>query len=58
MEVALAEDLAVSQAQGKQVSPPWRRKLQNLADISGQPCDAVRARVAAVAATILVVEAR
>jgi len=58
MEAALAEDLAVSAAQGKQVSPPWRRKLQNLADISGQPCDAVRARVAAAAASIQVVEAR
>jgi len=58
MEVALAEDLAVSQAQGKQVNPPWRRKLQDLADISGQPCDAVRARVVAAAASIHVVEAR
>jgi len=57
MEASLAEDLAVSAAQGRQVGPPWRRKLQDLADISGQPCDAVRARVAAVAASIQVVEA-
>ncbi len=58
MEAALAEDLAVSQAQGRQVNPPWRRKLQDLADISGQPFDAVRARVASAAASIHVVEAR
>ena len=58
MEAALAEDLAVSKAQGKSVSPPWRRKLQVLADISGQPCDAVRERVATAAASIQVVEAR
>jgi len=58
MEAALAEDLAVSEAQGKPVNPPWRRKLQDLADISGQPCDAVRERVAAAAAAIEVVEAR
>jgi hypothetical protein len=58
MEAALAEDLAVSRALGKQVNPPWRRKLQDLADISGQPRDAVRARVAAAAASIQVVEAR
>lgn len=58
IEAALAEDLAVSQAQGKQVNPPWRRKLQDLADISGQPHDEVRARVAAAAAYIQVVEAR
>ncbi len=58
MEAALAEDLAVSKAQGKPVNPPWRRKLQELADISGQPCDEVRERVAAAAASIRVVEAR
>lgn len=58
MEMALAEDLAISQAQGKQVNPPWRRKLQDLAEVSGQPCDAVRERVAAAAASIQVVEAR
>jgi hypothetical protein len=58
MEAALAEDLAVSKAQGKPVNPPWRRKLQDLADISGQPCDVVRERVAAAAASIHVVEAR
>lgn len=58
MEAALAEDLAVSEAQGKPVHPPWMKKLQDLADISGQPCDAVRQRVAAAAATIQVVDAR
>jgi len=58
MEAALAEDLAVSEAQGKPVNPPWKRKLQDLADISGQPCDAVLERVAAAAASIRVVEAR
>ena len=58
MEAALAEDLAISEAQGRPVNPPWRRKLQILADISGQPCDAVRERVAATAASIEVVEAR
>ena len=58
MEAALAEDLAISEAQGKAVHPPWMKKLQDLADISGQPCDAVHQRVAAAAATIQVVEAR
>ena len=58
MEAALAEDLAISEAQGKPVNPPWKRKLQDLADISGQPCEAVRERVAAAAASIQVVEAR
>ena len=58
MEAALAEDLAISKAQGKPVNPPWRRKLQDLADISGQPRDVVRERVAAAAASIRVVEAR
>jgi len=57
MEAALAEDLAVSKAQGKPVNPPWRKKLQDLADISGQPRDVVRERVAAAAASIQVVEA-
>lgn len=58
IEAALAEDLAVSKAQGKPVNPPWRRKLQDLAEISGQPCEVVRARVAAAAESIQVVEAR
>ena len=58
MEISLAEDLAVSKAQGKPVNPPWRKKLQDLAAISGQPCDVVRERVAAAAASIQVVEAR
>lgn len=57
MEAALAEDLAISEAQGKPVNPPWKRKLQDLADISGQPCEAVRERVVAAAASIQVVEA-
>jgi len=57
MEAALAEDLAVSKAQGKPVNPPWRKKLQDLADISGQPREVVRERVAAAAASIQVVEA-
>ena len=58
MEAALAEDLAISEAQGKPVNPPWKRKLQDLADISGQSCEAVRERVVATAASIQVVEAR
>ncbi len=58
MEISLAEDLAVSKAQGKPVNPPWRKKLQDLAAISGQPCDVVRERVAAAADAIQVVEAR
>ncbi len=58
MEAALAEDLAVSKATGRPVNPPWRKKLQDLADISGQPSDVVRERVAAAAASIQVVEAR
>jgi len=58
MENSLAEDLAVSKAQGKPVNPPWRKKLQDLAAISGQPCDVVRERVAAAADSIQVVEAR
>ena len=58
IEASLAEELAISKAQGKPVNPPWRRKLQDLADISGQPCDVVRERVAAAAASIRVVEAR
>jgi hypothetical protein len=58
MEVALAEDLAVSEAQGTSLNPPWNRKLEALAEISGQPCETVRERVAAAAAAIQVVEAR
>lgn len=58
MEIALAEDLAVSRAQGKPVNPPWRKKVQDLAAISGQPVDVVRERVAAAAASIQVIEAR
>ena len=58
MEAALAEDLAVSEAQGTSLNPPWERKLQVLAEISGQPCDAVMDRVAAAAASIQVVEAQ
>ncbi len=58
MEASLAEDLAVGEAQGKPMNPPWRRKLQDLAEISGQPCEVVRDRVVAAAASIQVVEAR
>ena len=58
MEAALAEDLAVSEAQGTSLNPPWIRKLKVLAEISGQPSDAVLDRVTAAAATIHVVEAR
>jgi hypothetical protein len=58
MEAALAEDLAVIRAQGRPVSPPWNRKLEALAEISGQECEDVRERVASAAASIRVVEAR
>ena len=58
MVAALAEDLAVSRAQGQPVKPPWRRKLQALAEISGQPSEDLRRRVAEAAASIQVVDAR
>jgi hypothetical protein len=58
IEASLAEDLAVSKAQGKPVNPPWRRRLRDLADISGQSPDVVRERVAAAAESIQVVDAR
>lgn len=58
MEASLAEDLAVSRAQGRPLGPPWSRKLQTLAEISGQPSELVRERVAAAAESIQVVEAR
>jgi hypothetical protein len=57
MEAALAEDLAVSRAQGLPVKPPWRRKLQVLAEISGQSMDEVQTRVVEAAEAIQVVEA-
>jgi hypothetical protein len=57
MESRLAEDLAVCQAQGLPVGPPWQRRLQALADISGEACEAVEARVAAAASNIQVVVA-
>ena len=58
MEAALAEDLAVSRAQGEQVKPPWRRKLKVLAEISGQPTEVIQQRVFEAAAAIQVVDAR
>jgi hypothetical protein len=40
------------------VSPPWRRKLQALAEISGQPREIVQQRVVEAAESIQVVEVR
>lgn len=57
MEAALAEDLAISRAQGLPVRPPWRRKLRTLAEISGQTNEDVQQRVMAAAESIVVVEA-
>ena len=57
MEASLAEDLAVCRAQGREVSPPWRRRLQALAEISGRSFEEVDASVAAAASAIQVVEA-
>jgi hypothetical protein len=58
LEAALAEDMAVSRAQGQKMKPPWRRKMQALAEINGQPFDDLRQRVADAASLIRVVEAR
>ncbi len=58
MEVALAEDLAVCRAQGRSVAPPWRRRLEVLAKISGRSFEEIDARVTAAAAAIQVIEAR
>ncbi len=58
MEALLAEDFAVSRAQGQPVKPPWRRKLQVLAEITGQEREDVQQRVIAAAEAIQVVEAR
>jgi hypothetical protein len=57
MESRLAQDLAVYQAQGRPVSPPWRRRLQTLAEISGEACDAVEERISEAASAIQVVVA-
>ena len=57
MEGELAEDLAVCQAQGQAIGPPWQRRLQTLAEISGEPCDTVKARIEATAKGIQVVVA-
>ncbi|HSN55745.1 MAG TPA: hypothetical protein VLT32_13785 [Candidatus Sulfomarinibacteraceae bacterium] len=57
MEGELAEDLAVYRAQGKAVGPPWQRRLATLAQICGEPIEAVEARVSATAGSIRVVEA-
>jgi hypothetical protein len=57
MEAELAEDLAVCQALGKPVNPPWRRRLEVLAEISGEDCDVVEERVIASSARIQVVKA-
>ena len=58
MEASLAEDFAVCRAQGLQIKPPWRRKLQALAEITGQERETVQQRVIAAAESIQVVEAR
>lgn len=58
IEASLAEDLAVSRAQGQRMKPPWRRKLRALAEITDQPFDDLRERVADAAKSIRVVEAR
>lgn len=55
---ALAEDLAVTRAQGRRVRPPWRRKLEALAEVTGQPFEDLHNRVVAAAEGIQVVEAR
>lgn len=55
---SLAEDLAVSRAQGHRMKPPWRRKLRALAEVTGQPFDDLRERVADAAGSIRVVEAQ
>jgi len=57
IEASLAEDLAVSRAQGQQMKPPWRRKLRALAEITGQPFDDLRERIAEAAGSIRVVKA-
>jgi len=58
MEASLAEDLAVSRAQGQPIKPPWRRKLQALAEITGQQREDLQKKVIAAAEAIQVVEAR
>lgn len=58
MEAALAQDFAVIMAQGQRPKPPWRRKLAALAEISGQPREAVQQRVIEAAASIRVIDAR
>jgi hypothetical protein len=58
IESALARDLAVSRAQGRQPTPPWERKLMRLAEIEGRTSDDVHQRVADAAESIVVVEAR
>jgi hypothetical protein len=57
MEAELAEDLAVCQALGKPVTPPWRRRLEALAEISGEDHLVVEERVMMSAASIQVVKA-
>jgi hypothetical protein len=57
MEAELTEDLAVCRALGKPVNPPWQRRLEILADISGQPIDDLQARVFSAAEGIDVVQA-
>lgn len=58
MEASLAEDFAVSRAQGHPVKPPWRRKLKALAEITGQEREDLQQKVIAAAEAIQVVEAR
>jgi len=57
MEIELAEDLAVCQALGKPINPPWRRRLEVLAEVSGEDPSSVEERVIASAASIQVVKA-
>lgn len=58
IESALAQDLAVSRAQGRRPTPPWQRKLRMLAEIEGRTSEDLQQRVAAAAESIVVVEAR
>lgn len=57
IEAILAEDLAVTRAQGRRVKPPWHRKLRRLAEASGQELEAVHERIVSAAEGIQVVEA-
>lgn len=51
----LAHDLAVSQALGEPIPPPWQRRLQKLVAVMDLPVQSVRDRVDALAANVSVV---